>query len=305
MTSSIERVGTYALHQRTLGDASKVMADLADAQGQLSSGLKTRSYEGIASQTEQLLSLESKLSRADIYQSSNSLALTRINSTSAALDQVIDTATSIKNLIVQRRNGVTGVNLAFGQQLRSYWQALTSQLNSNLEGRYLFSGSSTDTPAVDDTTFPTLVTPGVADDGYYRGSKSDIALQADDNTSLTYNVRADDEGFQKIFAGLAMANSGDAAKSDDQLAQAFDFVSQGLTDIIATQATVNANKVTVEQINQRQQSLQVYWKGVKESIVNADMVGISTQVAINQGILQASFQAFAKINSLRLSDFLR
>ena len=32
---------------------------------------------------------------------------------------------------------------------------------------------------------------------------------------------------------------------------------------------------------------------------------IFTRLAIDQGILQAAFQAFAKISSLRLSDFLR
>ena len=58
-------------------------------------------------------------------------------------------------------------------------------------------------------------------------------------------------------------------------------------------------------INTRHGSFKLYFLGVKEEIGNADLVSVSTQVAINQGILQASFQAFAKINSLKLADFLR
>src|SRR4029078_3466110 len=119
------------------------------------------------------------------------------------------------------------------------------------------------------------------------------------------NVRADSPGFQKIFSGLATAKQGDATGSDALLEQAYNLVQSGLNDIIAVQATVNVNKVSLDQISTRQQSLQLYWKGIKEEIGNTDLVGASTQVAIDQSILQASFQAFSKITSLQLSNFLR
>jgi len=102
-----------------------------------------------------------------------------------------------------------------------------------------------------------------------------------------------------------MARKGDQTNSQDDLIKAFNFAEQGLNEIISARAKVNANKVTLDQIVDRQTSLNLYWTGVKEEIVNADLVSVSTQVALNQGILQASFQSFARINSLRLVDFLR
>ncbi len=180
-----------------------------------------------------------------------------------------------------------------------------SQLNSNLEGRYLFGGTRTDTPPVSADQFPTLKVDGVPDDGYYQGSKQDVTVRADDTTEINYNVRADDEGIQQIFAGLAMAQKGSDNNSDEDLAKAYDLVSQGLEGVISTRSIVNQNKVSIDDINTRHQSIKLYFQGVKEEIGNADLVSVSTQVAINQGILQASFQAFAKINSLKLSDFLR
>ena len=130
-------------------------------------------------------------------------------------------------------------------------------------------------------------------------------LRADDNTEITYNVRADDPAIQKIFAGLALAQKGHDNESDEELAKAYDLVAQGLDGVISAQSIVNQNKVAIDNINTRHDSFKLYFQGVKEEIGNADLVSVSTQVAINQGILQASFQAFAKINSLKLSDFLR
>ncbi len=67
---------------------------------------------------------------------------------------------------------------------------------------------------------------------------------------------------------------------------------------------VNSNKVALSNTNTNLQTFQLYWKGVQENIGNTDLVSVSTQVAVDQGILQAAFQAFAKINSLHLSNFL-
>lgn len=302
---SVGRISTYALHQTTLKDASKAQVNLADLQQQLSSGAKSQDFAGLGgNKSEQFLLLENKIAKTDLYLDNNTIVGTRIDSTDTILGQVIDTATNLKNLISQRRNAASNT-AAFPDSLKGAWQALVSQLNTSLEGRYIFGGTRTDTPPVNSKDFPTLQEDGVPDDNYYNGSKQDIAIRADDNTEMTYNVRADDSGIQQIFAGLAMAMKGHDEGSDVDLSKAYDLVEQGLNGVIATQSVVNQNKVALNDINTRHQSFKLYFQGVKEEIGNADLVSVSTEVAINQGILQASFQAFAKINSLKLSDFLR
>ncbi len=302
---AIGRIGTYAIFQSTLKDMGNTQSELTRLQIQLSSGLKSQNYTGIADQAEQFLDLENKISKSDLYLKNNKLVGTRLEITSNALGQVIETATALKNLIAVRRNGTQGDNTTFGEQLRDQWQALFAQLNISAEGRFLFSGTATDVRPVDTEVFPTLAERGVPDDGYYRGSKENITIRAQEDITFEYNVRADNVAFQKIFAGLAMAREGDTHNSDDDLATAYDLVNQGLQGVITLQATVNSNKVAIDDINTQHQAFKLYWQGVKEEIVNTDLVAASTQVAINQGILQASFQAFARINSLRLSDFLQ
>ncbi len=302
---SVGRISTFALHQTTLRDTSKAQVNLADLQQQLSSGQKSQDFAGMGgASAEQFLLLENKIAKTDTYLDNNKIVTTRINATDNILGQIIDTAASLKSLISQRRNAASN-SAAFPETIKGAWQSLVSQLNTSLEGRYLFAGTRTDSAPVNTDTFPTIGEDEIPNDNYYQGSKDDVTLRADDNTDITYNVRADDSAIQQIFAGLAMAQKGHDENSDANLSKAYDLVEQGLNGVISTQSIVNQNKVAIDNINTRHESFKIYFQGVKEEIGNADLVSVSTQVAVNQGILQAAFQAFAKINSLKLSDFLR
>lgn len=300
----ITNVSTHQLFLQTLSDVTKVSADLAQQQGQLSSGNKSRDFAGIAPQLQQYTALTASIAQSDQYLNDNQVVLARLETSSNVLNQLVTVATELNNLIANRRTGVQ-LNAAFQLQLQEKWQIMAGQLNTNSAGRYLFSGSDVTSPAVDSQNFPSLTVPGVPDAGYYTGSTQDLTLRPDNNITLVYNVRADEPGIQKIFAGLALAKEGDIENSDDLFQQAYDFIQEGILEVIAVKATVDANKVAITSINTNHETFKLYWQGLQETIGNTDIVAVSTQVAVNQGVLQAAFQAFAKINSLRLSDFLR
>jgi flagellar hook-associated protein 3 FlgL len=118
-------------------------------------------------------------------------------------------------------------------------------------------------------------------------------------------VRANDPSFQDIFAGLAMAQQGDANNSTTDLQQAENLVQQGIKGLTALQASIGtvAGQLTASDTSLNNQKL--YYQGLQETIANTDIVSVSTQVAVNQGILQAAFEAFSKITSLQLSDYLK
>jgi flagellar hook-associated protein 3 FlgL len=300
----VDRVSTYGAFLSNFANVSKVDADIANLQNQISSGVKSQNYAGLGAQAAQYLQLSDKLARNQHYLENNNILKTRINATGSVLTQVIESATELKNLILQRRNASLNVG-AFSTQATAIWKTIAGQLNTSIDGRYLFSGARTDTKAVDDQNFPQLDATGAPNDAYYQGDSEDLTVRASETVEITYNVRANDSGFQKLFAGLALAREGDESNSDSKLAEAYDLIAEGIGDVITTQAEVNTNAVALNNIEANITSLQTYWKGVKEEIGNTDLITASTLVSINQAILQASFQAFAKISSLRLSDFLR
>jgi len=305
---SITRISTYARHQTTLQNVNVVQKRLYDTQDQLSSGIKTRDFKGLTGQVEQFTGLEAKIKRTDEYIKNNQVAVSRLQSTNKALDQIIDIADNIKNLIILRRNPANANSIAFEQQLVALRQTFAGQLNSNEEGRYLFSGTKTNIPPViEDPIIPEPVNSGVPDDNYYQGGKDDIILRAQENIEIRYNVRADDEGFQQLFASISLAleaHSLSDTTTDQKLANSLQMVSDGLQRVITVQSEVNANTVIINDINDRHDGLKLYWKGLTETVSKTDVLAASTQVAMDQAVLQASFQSFAQLNRLRLVDYL-
>ena len=300
----VATVSTYSILQRTINDVSKVQNNLFDQQIQLSSGKKSQDFTGMADQSQEYLSLDATMRKNDQYLNDNQLIETRLNSTSNSLTNIVTITNGLQTLLSQRRTGVDNT-AAFQNQLDGIWKQLTTELNSSVDGQYIFSGTKTNVPAVNTTDFPSLQTAGVPDSGYYQGSAQNITALLKDDASIQYNVRADADAFQKIFASLALAKQADATNSDGDFASSTDLLQQGIQGVISLQALVNSNKVQATTVDTSLGNLKLYMQGVQESIGNTDVVSVSTQVAINQGILQAAFQAFAKISALRLSDYLK
>jgi flagellar hook-associated protein 3 FlgL len=299
---TVSTISTFAAFQSTLSDVSKVENDLNNEQAALSSGNASPDFAGMASTTEQDLSLNASIARGNQYLSNNQVTTVRLNTADTALGQIITIGNQLQSLI-----STYGANTsaAFSTQLQATWQQLAGQLNTQIDGQYLFSGTATTTPAVDPNSFPTTQSPGVPDASYYQGSSDNITVRISDNQTITSGVTGDSKGFQEIIAGLAMAKraGGNGSATDMQTAETL--VQQGVRDVTSLQATVGANESAVNTADTFHNNQKLYWQGIVQSIQNTDIVSVSTQVAVNQGILQAAFQTFAKITSLRLGDFLK
>ncbi len=301
----VGRISTYAVFQNTWRNISNTQSSVFNLQGQLSSGLKADSFAGLTGQVEQFTQLNAKISKTKTYEENNAVGISRLQTTNTALNQIIEIADDIEDLMVLRRNPTMANNMAFEQQIKAKMDALAAELNTTFEGRFLFGGTKTNVnPVIVDPKTPGPVTVGRLDANYYQGSEEDLTLRAADNVDIKYNVRADNEAFQKLFGGIALALQGHTENSDAILKQAIDMIQEGQADLNAVQASVNTNIVTLQDQNTRHEALRLYWKGVTEEVSKTDILAASTQLAVDQTVLQASFQAFAQINRLRLTDYL-
>jgi len=302
----INRISTFSVFNNTLNNVNTTQANLFDLQEQISSGLKTDEFSGLQGQVEQFTFLEASVKKAKAYQENNAQNVARLRTANISLEQIIDVADEIEDLIVLRRNPGIEDDIAFEQQMRSKLDTIAAELNSQFEGQYIFGGTRTNVPPV--ITEPTIPGPnslGQPDAGYYQGSTEDITLRASDSVTIQGNIRADNIAFQNLFGAAFQALSGDAADQDVLLADATDQIQTAIQDLIALKANNDANLIALEDINRRHKSLQLYWQGVTENLAKTDVVAASTQVAVDEAVLQASFQSFSSINALRLSDFLR
>lgn len=301
----VSRISTYAIFRNTLGDVNNVQSHLADLQGQLSSGLKTNEFSGLSGKVEQFTFLEAKIKKTQNYEDNNATNIARLQSTNVSMDQLINAADALEDLMVARRNPAAAQDLNFESQVRIKIDSIASELNSTFEGKFIFGGTKSNVqPVITEPSVPRPVTFGTLDDGYYQGSKEDQTARASDSVDFELGIRADATGFQKMIHAAYWAIEGHTTNSDATISSAIDMLQSGIQDMISTQSDVNTNIIRLQDINERHEALRLYWKGVTEDLSKTDILSVSTQVAVDQTVLQATFQSFSQVNRLRLVDFL-
>lgn len=301
--TTMNRVGSVSLLNNTLGDVRNLQQQLGELQEQISSGVKAKTFQQLNGQVEQYTLLESKIRRSDAYIESNEINISRLQTADQSMGQLVDIADSMENLIVAARNSTTGSALPFRQQMEDLLGAMAGALNINFDGRYLFSGTATNQRPVPDATIPP-VQDGVPDASYYAGSPTSIEVRADDNVEFRFPVRADDPAFQKIYAAAHQAIQAYENGSMEKLGEALDLMQSGQTELNGVRSSVNMEIINMQDVNDRLESLNLYWKGVTEKVGKTDIVAATTQVSNYEAVLQATYQVYARLSQLKLSDYL-
>ncbi len=303
--SEISRIGTLAIYNNAINNSNRSKVNLANLQDQLSSGLKGRDFEAYNGQVEQLVGLEKEVKRVQMYLDNNAETSTRLTAVEKGLDQAYLVAEDAKKLFTLRNNPAFAGNPTFEIQMKAAIQNMAKELNANIAGRYLFGGTTTDTPPVIDNPVPTSFVIGVADDGYYKGSKQNVVTRVQDGFDLEYDVRADDPAFQKYFAALSLGLEGHAQNNTEKLTKAQNMMDSSIKEINALASRVQTKRANVDNIITKQKDTKLYFTSVAGEITSADTVAVASKVAIDQATLTATFQIFSRISSLNLADFLR
>jgi flagellin-like hook-associated protein FlgL len=122
---------------------------LDDLSQQLSTGIRSQTYGGLGTTRDLALAYQSKLTRVESYQQTIATLDVRMQVGDKTLTQLSALVSDLKgNLDPNSYNlSTTGVTDAQTYALDSL-NAFTSLLNSDVAGRYIFSGSGTDTKPV-------------------------------------------------------------------------------------------------------------------------------------------------------------
>lgn len=298
---TVNNISTFGNLQTLLQNMTQVQTELANNQEAISSGYKSQTFDGINGNIEQFTSLNSQIARLKNFQQNNTSIISQLNTSNTTLGQIVNVATSMKSLVLSQLSG-SATAASFQGQLSSAQSTLIGQLNTTFEGNYLFSGTNI-TQAPVKTPLPAPLQVGVPDNSYYQGSTQNATIRVADDQTITNSVRADDPAFQQLFAGISQALKPNPSTADLQNAETL--INNGLNGVIALQSTVNSNIVNVTQVNTQSTTLQTYCEQLTSGIASSDVVALSTQVAQDQTVLQASFETFARISSLSLANYLK
>lgn len=298
------RVATFATNERMITAALNTQARMADLQLSQASGVKSTTYGGLGASARSVISLESNLKTSEAYEGAAKEADSRISVMHSTLSTITDLLTSFRGQLTSSMSTdrTDATDSALISAAQGYMTELASLLNTNYEGRYLFSGDAAQTVPVDLSSYAPSV--DTASDSYYAGDQTVAAVKISNEQVVSYGVTADNAAFEEALRGLAAI--GQAGTLDADLIQAsYDLVLSALDKTIAVQSKLSIDAGTVERAQERQSAYQELLSSTISSLRDVDVTQVAVELASYETQLEASYSAISKIQSLSLQDYLR
>lgn len=304
----MERVATFN-HQNTLVQyMMRAEAKVATEQVRSSTGLNSTDYKGIASGSGRLVNLESHYKRLEQYVDEGEVVNGRIQSMYDAVGGMADLTSRLSALItgLQGDNaaGVEGVTAEAGELMQEF----AALLNTQQEGRYLFSGGRTDQPAVtvDSAAYPAMTTvPSTADISFYQGDSTIAHYQAADDLILSYGVTADQPAFEKALRAFNLiANLTTTPVDDDVLDEASQLASDATDGLAVTQAKLGATSSSLERTIDRHVDEQLVLQTHVDDIRSVDLAESTTRLSQLTASLEATMSLMNSLEENSLTKYL-
>jgi flagellar hook-associated protein 3 FlgL len=297
------RVATFATSHTLMAAALKVQAKEAEKTLQQASGQISGDFGGLGATSGKVLTLETAVSRSKAYADAATTADERVQQMYTAVGSMVDIVSSIKASIISfaETSSTTDALQATAQESLEQFTAL---LNTQYQGRYLFSGSAVDTKPVDlDALTTTPTTPSTADTTYYQGDDSIASVKVSADRTVSYGVTADNTAFEKVIRALQLvANSGDDSDARDE---ASDLLDTALDELTAVQSGLSLNASTLEDVVSQHEAFQDYTSGVESDLSEVDIAQVAADLSAYQSQLEAAYSAIGTVQSLSLTSFLK
>jgi flagellar hook-associated protein 3 FlgL len=290
---------TAGMSQRhVLADLRRVQERLADAQSRVSSGKRIEKPSDDPLGAERAVRLRDELETTSAYSTAVDESKSWLDATDSALSSINDLVQRARELTVQAANGAT--TPAARQSIKLELDSLTDQLKTTLngayDGRYIFSGTATDTPPYDLNS----ATPDA-----YQGDANPVVRQIGPGVSVQVNVTADDvlsgllPALRSISAHLA---SNDAASLQTTDLQALD---TGLDTVANVRSQIGATTNRVTAAGQRLDDMHDVTTAFLSKTEDADLPQALTDLSAQQNALTAALHGGSTLIQQSLMDFLR
>jgi len=200
-------VTPFAANRFVLQNTLDVQSRTQDLRIQASTGKKSQSFAGIATEVRRLEGLESNLVANRAFQRNAERTELRLQEMESAVDTLADIASEFRTQLLSAANdggNLDSIDLA--TIARTFRDEAVGVLNTELEGRFLFAGSATNTRPVDFSQSTIASFQDVKDGLYFQGTDDVLSARIKENVTLDYGVTADPnngKGFHKLFTALS------------------------------------------------------------------------------------------------------
>ena len=284
-----------------------------EQQIRLTTQQKSQDYLGIGDDTSRLLTVESSLRRIDQFVKNNAFIDMRMETMLNSMDAVGDILTEVRTLVrdVLEDGELGGIDKNVFTEIKM--DQLESFLNVKMNGRFLFSGTKTDTQPVnarDLADAPTFDADGVTTTAepsfFYQGDDNQVKARIDEGVTLEYGVKANDEGFEKLIRAIRLVKSTDLSDANviGKFQHALNLLNESADKIVAVELNTGVKFQQLASTTRSLKDTKSILDGVVDEIERADTfeaVSILNQV---QTQLEASYATAVRVSSLSLTRFL-
>ena len=288
---------------------------LNDKQAQISSNQKSQDYAGIAPDSMQLVSLEASERRMEQYLTDNVYVDLRLNGTLNSIDSLKHSIGDIRGLL---RSLMVDGELATGIDKDNICDVKTQEiedfLNTTINGRYLFSGSKTNTRPVEtgtmssapqyDATFNTKPESTF----YYNGDDTIIKARIDEGVVMEYGVTAANSGFEKLIRSIRILRSTDISGADTnymkKVEHALNLINESDRELQGLEMNIGTRIQQLDTTNKNIKISQNFARGIISDIESVDTFQAVAELTQDQTMLEASYSTMVRLSNLNLTKFL-
>jgi flagellar hook-associated protein 3 FlgL len=301
----IARVASFSISEQMIDAALRTQSTMANEQLQEASGVVSSDYGGLGETSQQVIDLQVSVTRSQSYIDAAGSADSKVQSMYSTLSSVTDLYTQVKSLLTGASNSVSTDPNGVAQSAQQMLQELTSLLNTQYAGQYLFGGSDTTNPPVDTSTstYPPASSPSTADTSYYQGDDAIASARVSDTETVSYGVTADDSAFEQGLRALNLVANNEPLTTST-LDEAMGLVSNALDAATVAQTKLGLASSSLENASATQTDLQSYAKTLGSNLTSVDVAAVTAELSTYQAQLTASYSAISKIQSLNLASYL-
>lgn len=275
------------------------MKQMDKMQNQLSSGKKISKPSDDPVGVAYALRLRNNLVENEQYLKNVEDATSHLEATETALDEVGEVLKRIKELTVQGASGTNNAESrdAIRREVKELREHLFNVANTQFGGKYLFSGTATDTATYTDAF-------GNWSNRNYSSINYEVGVGVKVPINLTADMVFEDAGgsvFQSLSGLEADLTAGNGALIAGRLAEIEKWFDKGN----AARAEIGARVNRLEFAKSRIENNTLNFTDLLSKTEDADMAKLITDFKVQENVYRASLASGAKIVQPTLIDFLR
>lgn len=288
---------TYRTLQSQVGRASARMQQSLETAA---SGVRLNKPSDDPSAAASVISTKSQIRDSERFQSTISTAASQLDNLDSVLDEVENLMVEAKELVLAAGNGSLGEAdfEAYSEQMKMLKEDAYALANTQIEGKYLFSGYEFNAPPFPDTEDPSL----------YQGDDNHVELQIGPGQKVVTNVTGA-ELFQGQGGGINILGLLDDLEQNlgsmdmEQALSRLDDLEVGADQVRGYRSKMGTSAVRIEEAGVRMQEFTDSMETKLSSIRDADIVEAYSDLAQQEQALQAALNVTAKISQLSILDY--